>query len=129
METIELVLWIIGILAFFLITTFLLKRFKNVSTFYVGSMIKTKRFLPLLDKFSRHKRILNLFADIGLVLGFGAIAVDFIIGRKLGRKMRVLVFISISIFFSFRLDSDGWDSRDFCLFRWRLTLNLFFQAP
>ena len=97
METIELVLWIIGILAFFLITTFLLKRFKNVSTFYVGSMIKTKRFLPLLDKFSRHKRILNLFSDIGLVLGFGAIAVDFIIGRKLGRKMRVLVFIASTI--------------------------------
>ncbi|MDD5162720.1 MAG: site-2 protease family protein [Candidatus ainarchaeum sp.] len=94
MELVEIALWIIGILAFFVVTTFLLKKFAKAQTFYIGSMVKTTRFLPLLDKISKHEKILNAFADIGLVLGFGAIAIDFLVGKKLRLIPRILLFIA-----------------------------------
>ena len=97
MEMLELALWVIGILLFFYISTLLLKKFANAQTFYLGSMIKTTRFLPLLDRFARHKKILNIFADIGLILGFGAIAIDYLFGKKLRIIPRVLLFTASTI--------------------------------
>jgi len=92
-----IVFWAIGILAFVLITTWLTKRFvPNAQTFYFVSMIKTKRPLPWFSKFAGRKRLLNLFGDVGLVLGFGAVGIDYIIGRKLG-KLRIPVFIASAL--------------------------------
>ncbi|MBN1941599.1 MAG: site-2 protease family protein [Candidatus Diapherotrites archaeon] len=100
MEPIEMLFWALAILVFLLLPTFLFKRFTKSPTFYFGTIFKTTRFLPLFDKFAKYRRFLNLFADIGLVLGFGAIGVDYLIGRKQGKKIRLLLFF-LSAFFLF----------------------------
>ena len=86
--------WVIGFLLACFIVTALLRRFKNAET-YLGliSLLKTKKPLPWFDRMA--KRIgepLNWFADAGLVLGFGAVAVDYLYCRKFSRKKRVVLF-------------------------------------
>ncbi|MDD5148168.1 MAG: site-2 protease family protein [Candidatus ainarchaeum sp.] len=94
MELVEIAAWAIGILLFLIITTFLLKKFAKAQTFYIGSMIKTTKPLPLFDRFAEHKTILNAFADFGLVLGFGAIGIDYLFGKKLKAIPRIILFIA-----------------------------------
>ena len=96
METVEIALWIAGIIAFIFGTTYLLKRSKKAETYYFVSLFRTKRFVPLLDRFTKHKRALNWFADIGLIMGFGAVAIDFLFCRKKQRIERIAIFFASS---------------------------------
>ncbi len=41
----------------------------------------------------KHHKFLDIFATIGMIFGFGAIAVDFLYGRKLSKIKRALLFI------------------------------------
>src|SRR3989344_5581835 len=87
---------IIAFLAVSIIITFLIKRFiPGSSTFFVGSMIKTTRFLPLLDRFAKHSKFLNFLSEIGLVLGFGLFAVDYFYSSRL-KKIYRLLFLAVS---------------------------------
>ncbi len=71
-----------GIILFLFITTLIIRRFTNAETFYLFSMLKSTRYLPLLDKFSHYKKFLNIFSEIGLILGMGLPAFDYLYARK-----------------------------------------------
>src|SRR3989338_9029623 len=86
-------LWTGAILVAFVAFTFLIKRFKNAQTYYIASIIKTKKGTAIIERLSRLGRIWEVLADIGLVMGFGAIAVDFRFGRKLKNKKRCALFV------------------------------------
>lgn len=84
-----------------LVITYLIKRFTKHKTFYILSLIKTKKSLPLFDKFAKLGKSLDIFADVGLILGFGAIAVDYLYLRKYKKAIRIPLFIISVIAISF----------------------------
>ena len=86
------------ILAIFLVSsvvvTYLIKRFTGQSTYYIASLIKTRKPLAFFDAMARHRKFLDAFAALGLFLGFGALAVDFVYGRKMRKGKRALLFVA-----------------------------------
>ena len=81
---IDIVLQIIAVLAIFIIATHFISKRKNVQTYWhIVSMIKSKRFIPLLDRFVVFKKALSFFATLGLISGFGIIAIDFLYAKKI----------------------------------------------
>ena len=89
----EIFFWIAGILIFLLGTTYLIKRYTKSETFYILSMVKTDRFNPWFEKLLFLGKWLDWFAKIGLVLGFGAIAVDYLWGRGRHFAVRIALFV------------------------------------
>ncbi|MBU0635954.1 M50 family metallopeptidase [Candidatus Micrarchaeota archaeon] len=83
-----------GILGILLVSTFLIRKFSPDSkTWYIFSMWETNRFNRYFDCF-KDSKWLEWMAEIGAVLGFGAIAVDYFWGRKLNSQWkRWLLFI------------------------------------
>jgi len=73
----------------------ILRRYKNVEIWsHVIMLVRTKRFLPWFDKLAKSGgRVLDWFADFGIVIGFGAIAVDYLWGRKISPLKRGLLFV------------------------------------
>ena len=67
-------------LAVSLLVTYLIKRFTKHDTHLLISIIKTKKPLWVFDALSKHKKFLDVFATIGLILGFGEFAIDFLYG-------------------------------------------------
>ncbi len=90
--------WIFLFLVVSVIFTFLLKKFTSAKTYWIGSMYKTKKANPIFDRFAHHKRIINFLTELGLILGFGLIAVDFLYGKKMNKFKRTGLWI-ISILF------------------------------
>ena len=87
----------LSVLVFLLATTFLIKRFvKTSKTFYLGSMIKTTRFNPWLDKFTFLGKFLDYMAYAGLVLGFGLLGADFVFARKQDRVWKRILVLAAS---------------------------------
>lgn len=78
--------------------TYFLKKKYNAQTFaYLFSLVRTTKPLWLFDKLAKHKRFFTTLADIGLVLGFGAIAIDYMFFRgKKSIPIRLLVFVLTS---------------------------------
>jgi len=85
--------WIALFLVVSVIITFLLKKFTSAKTYYIGSMYKTTKANPIFDKFSHHEKTLNILTDLGLILGFGLIAVDYLYGKKLSKLKRFGLWI------------------------------------
>ncbi len=90
----EIFLWAAVFIALVLLSTWLLKRYAKAETWVVVSLVRTTRFLPLFDRLARAGKVLDWFADAGIVLGFGAIAVDYLWGRGLGKARRIALFIA-----------------------------------
>lgn len=89
--------WLAGILGFLLFTTFLVQRFvKGTKSWYLFSMVETDRFNPIFDKL-KNARWIEWIAEAGTVLGFGAVAVDFLWGRKLKQTWQRVALFIISI--------------------------------
>lgn len=84
--------WIIGILAFLFGTTYILKKTIKPMT-YLGiiSIIRTQKFNRYLDRIAKHERFLNAVADIGLIIGFGLLAIDYRYGRKKNPAKRIAI--------------------------------------
>ncbi len=78
---INLLLIAYAVLGFLLFPTYALKIFRKTDTFYVISLLKTKRVIGFIERISK-PGLWDLLADLGLVLGFGTIAVDYLVGRK-----------------------------------------------
>ncbi|MCK4883675.1 MAG: site-2 protease family protein, partial [Candidatus Diapherotrites archaeon] len=96
------------ILIFFVVSaivTFLLKKFTKADTWFLISLIKTKKPLPWFDRLSKHTKFIDTFASIGLVIGFGAFAVDYLFGKKYSMKKRILLFIASVILLSLFIHS------------------------
>ncbi len=71
----------------------ILKRFAKADTYLIVSLIRTKKPLGFFDRMARHRKLLDAFALLGLVLGFGSITVDYYFGRKLPAARRAMLFI------------------------------------
>ncbi|MFH1225589.1 MAG: site-2 protease family protein [Candidatus Diapherotrites archaeon] len=81
-------------LALSLLSTWLIKRYTKQQTWHIISLIRTSKHLGIFDYFAKKiGRPLDWFSDLGLVLGFGAFALDYLHGRKMGTRKRVLFFI------------------------------------
>lgn len=88
------------LIAFLFLPTHALKVFGKAETFYVVSLLKTTRLNGLIEKISK-PGLWDTLADIGLILGFGTIAVDYLYGRKQKGWKRILVAIaSASVLFT-----------------------------
>lgn len=102
---IDIVLQIIAVLAIFIIATHFISKRKNVQTYWhIVSMIKSKRFIPLLDRFVVFKKALSFFATLGLISGFGIIAIDFLYAKKAKTKLKriaILIFSFLVLYLLF----------------------------
>lgn len=88
----------VHILAAFLLisvlVTLAIKKFTKHETHFIISIIRTQKPLSFFDRMARHTKILDVFAAIGLYIGFGALSVDFFYGRRQEPLKRVAVFIA-----------------------------------
>ena len=98
---------IIGFIALSAVITFLIKKFTKFDTYFLITLIKSKKLIPFFDRLSKHHKLWDAFALLGLIIGFGAVAVDFLYGRKLPKLKRLLLFIgSFSVLSGFLLAFD-----------------------
>lgn len=86
----EWVYWLAGFLLVSVILTYLFKRFLGWQTYFIFSMVRSRRFIHLLDGIAKHKRFWNAFADLGLIIGFGLVALDYRFARKSSNRLGVL---------------------------------------
>lgn len=115
---------VFGVLVFFFGSTLFFKKFFKAKTYFVASMIKTRKYNKLpynilencnnfLERISGKKnffnKILDFVSDSGLVLGFGIFGFDYLKANKLNKKKRVLtlllVFAFLFLFYSFTFGS------------------------
>ncbi len=89
----DFLLILAGFILISAIITLLVKKFTKHDTFYLISLIKSKKPLPFFDAMAKHKKFIDWFSTIGLILGFGAVAIDFVYGKNLSKLKRVLLFI------------------------------------
>ena len=88
------------VISFVFLSTYALKVFTKADTFYVISLVKTKKLTGFIERISKPKAW-ELLADIGLVIGFGTIAVDFLFAREKSRAKRTLIdLVSIAVLFA-----------------------------
>ncbi|MDO8633786.1 MAG: site-2 protease family protein [archaeon] len=79
-------------------TYFVKKRFNAQVFAHLFSLVRTTKPLWIFDKLAKHKRFFTTLADIGLVLGFGAIAVDYMFLRgKKSFPVRLVAFVVSSL--------------------------------
>src|SRR3989339_705444 len=83
-------------LAISLLITFIIKKFTSSPTFYIASMVKTEMPIKYFDRLSAIGKPLQWFAEIGLVIGFGAIAADWLYGRGKKPLDRIFIFIFVA---------------------------------
>ncbi|HZX19542.1 MAG TPA: site-2 protease family protein [archaeon] len=83
---------LLGFLVLCAIITFILKKTTKFDTFFLITLIRTKKPLAFFDRMAKHTKILDAFALLGLIIGFGAISVDFFWGRKLKLRERIILF-------------------------------------
>lgn len=90
-------------LIFSILVTALLKKFTKFETFFLITLIKTKKPVKFFSEMARHKAIIDRLSAIGLILGFGALAFDFVYGRKMKGAKRLLfsggAFVLLCAFF------------------------------
>ena len=70
---------------------------------YLGVLImwRTKRLIKYLDVLARPKKFLEIITDIGLVIGFGAFGLDYVIRDKVKKLyQRFLIFVGSGIIIS-----------------------------
>ena len=91
-----------GIVALFLlfsiIFTYFVKKLTSFETHTVVTLLRTRKPLWIFDRFAHHSRLLDFLTEAGLVLGFGAIAVDYLHGRKAGGMKRAALFAFTVLF-------------------------------
>lgn len=103
----EILFWITAFLVVSVIFTWLLKKFTSAKTYFIASMYKTEEANPLFDRFAHHEKTINFLTTLGLILGFGLIAVDFLYGKKMNKIKRFFLWIAsillLYFFFEFVL--------------------------
>ncbi len=104
MDSLLLILCTAAFLAFLIVSTRFIKRHADSETYFILSMVRLKRAIPVIKKFSFLGKFLSLVSIAGLVLGFGIPAVDFLFARKFRRAKRAALlsasFVLLYAFFS-----------------------------
>ncbi len=85
-----------AITGFLLVPTYAIKLFTKFDTFYILTVAKTKKPLEFIKWISK-PGIWDLLADLGLIIGFGAIAVDYKYGRKKSLVKRIAIDLASAI--------------------------------
>jgi membrane-associated protease RseP (regulator of RpoE activity) len=92
---VELFGWIALILVVLAGATFFIKKYvKGAQTWIIVSMVRFTKPLKIFDLFVKHPKWVNALTDIGLVLGFGAVAIDYLWMQKRPIIQRLIVFIA-----------------------------------
>ena len=79
-----------AIAGFLLVPTYAIKKFTRFETFYIISILKTRRLAQFIEGISKPK-LWDLLADLGLIIGFGTLAVDYKFGRKKSMAKRIAI--------------------------------------
>jgi membrane-associated protease RseP (regulator of RpoE activity) len=87
---------LVAFLAVSLIITFLIKKCTKQPTFLIASMIRTEKPIKYFDAISKIGKPLELFSEIGLIIGFGAIAADWLYGRDKKIIDRIAIFVFVA---------------------------------
>ena len=87
----DFVFWFLLILSFF-IFTYLMKKIFKAKTFYIFSMVRSKKLAKFMDKFT-HKNFWNFVAKSGIFLGFGFLAIIYWYKDDLKNKKTILKII------------------------------------
>lgn len=89
------------------IVTYIIKVKTKFDTYFLISLIKTKRPIAWLEAIAKKAKFLDILADFFIFLGFGAMGVDFVHGREKNISKRATIFLfsslALSLFF-FLLD-------------------------
>ncbi|MEM4598231.1 MAG: site-2 protease family protein [Candidatus Diapherotrites archaeon] len=99
---------VVLIVLFVLGSTYLLKRFRSVESHVVYSLWRSEKFASAIRQLSFMGPVVNFFAIIGAILGFGVLAADFIFAKekKLWLRLALATIISLNMaifyFFTFR---------------------------
>ncbi|MDO8627189.1 MAG: site-2 protease family protein [Candidatus Diapherotrites archaeon] len=76
-----------------LVVAFVLKKFKiGQQYFFLVTMVRAKWPVKYFDMLAHHKKILNFLADLGLIIGFGAVGIDFLFGKHQPKHKRAILF-------------------------------------
>ncbi len=79
-----------------IIITFLLKKFFHTDSWLIISLVKTKKPLKIMEKLSKHW-VWNFIAELGLILGFGTLAFDYLKTREKNLKQRIMLNLIVTI--------------------------------
>ena len=90
--------WLIAFLAVSVIFTYLVKRRlgTNAKTWFIASMIRTRRFLPLLDRLAKAGKIIDFIGDAGIIMGFGLIGAHFVFSKRTKDKRLEALWLAIT---------------------------------
>lgn len=89
---------IIVILILFITAQIARKFFKKDTTLYLFILLKTKGLKKTIKKISKYK-FWDKLTTFGIVAGFGAFGIDYLIREKFTKSKRILLFILSSILF------------------------------
>ncbi len=91
---VELLIWIGAfLLVSWGVTQLIKKKFPTSQTWHIASMLKFTKPLKIFDIFVKHPNLVNRLTDIGLVIGFGGVAIDYLWMQKRPHHQRILIFI------------------------------------
>jgi len=91
----EWVYWLAGFLLLSIAVTYFFKKVFGWQTYFIISLVRSKRFLHWLDRLAKHKKFWNFIADLGLIIGFGLIAVDYRFAKPTNNlKKRILILVT-----------------------------------
>jgi len=77
------------------IITFLLRKKKNVQSYgRVLNIVRLSRFTGFIKSLARFGKLTRIISEIGLILGFGVFASDFMYGRHRSLPERLAIFIA-----------------------------------
>jgi len=97
------VLWILLVILIIGVFAIIAKKLLKLDL-YLGFliMVRTKRLIKYLDKLAKPTKFLNIITDIGIVIGFGAFGLDYIIRDKVKSiYQRLLIFIGSGLVLSY----------------------------
>ncbi len=90
----DFLFWTAVLIGLLFLSTFLIKKYiQGSQSWLIVSMVKFTKPLKLFDLLKNHPRIVNTLTDIGLVVGFGAVAVDFLWMQKRPVWQRIGAFL------------------------------------
>lgn len=89
---------IIVIFTLFITALIARKVFKKQTMLYLFILLKTKGLKKTIQKISKHK-FWDRLTNFGIVAGFGAFGVDYLIRKRFNKSKRILIFLLSSILF------------------------------
>lgn len=96
-ETTVVLGYIFAIIVFVIGSTYLIKRLPGIEAHVVYSLWRSSRFKNLIKRFSRLGRFVSVLSAIGVLLGFGILAGDFLLMKKRRLELRIASAVALSI--------------------------------